>query len=267
MKPVQELQEMFQGAVLAGDPAPGLFEREGQDTSGGFNLYLNAYVARLTAALKDNYPVLHLALGDEPFDQLAAAYIEQRPSRHRSIRWFGDGLREFIDQHPDLLPHPALADLASMDWALRGAFDAADAKICSAQDLAAIAPEDWPQMRFSMHPSVRLLELKWRIGPIWHELNEDGDAVTEQPDAFDHTLLVWRQGLECKWRSLEVAEALALGAAMRGASFADICEGLAERNETAAETEPSLLAASLLHQWLLDGLLIKATKLEYAEGG
>ncbi|MBK9521594.1 MAG: putative DNA-binding domain-containing protein [Rhodocyclaceae bacterium] len=219
---------------------------------------MNAYRARLAEALKDNYPVLHLALGDELFDQVAAAYLEQRPSRHRSIRWFGNDLREFLDQNPDLLPHPALADLASMDWALRDAFDAADADVCCAEDLAAIAPEDWPQMTFVLHPSIKLLDLNWRIGPIWHELNEDADAVTEQPEALDHTLLVWRQKLECKWRSLGVAEALALCAAARGASFADICEVLAALDEDHAETDPSMLAASLLKQWLADSLLARA---------
>ncbi|MBK9521595.1 MAG: hypothetical protein IPO13_08285 [Rhodocyclaceae bacterium] len=38
MKPVAKLQEVFQGAVLASDPAPGLFVREGSDEIGGFDL-------------------------------------------------------------------------------------------------------------------------------------------------------------------------------------------------------------------------------------
>ena len=256
MKRVDALQGIFQEAVIASDPAPALFVREGLAEIGGFDLYINAYRARLAEALKDNYPVLHLALGDETFDQLAADYIEQRPSRHRSIRWFGDGLREFIDENPDRLPHPALADLASMDWALRGAFDAADADVCRAEDLAAIAPEDWPQMTFTLHPSVKLLDLNWRIGPIWHELNEDADAVTEQPDALDHTLLVWRRELECKWRSLGMEEALALRAVARGETFADVCELLAGPGDDGVGDSP-LLAASLLQQWLVDGLLVQ----------
>lgn len=257
MKSVVTLQDAFQGAVLASDRTPGLFVHEGREVTGGFDLYINAYRARLAEALKDNYPVLHLALGDALFDPLAAAYIEQRPSSYRSIRWFGDGLREFIDQNPDLLPHPALADLASMDWALRGAFDAANASVCCGEDLAAIALQDWPQMRFALHPSVSLLDLNWRIGPIWHELNQDAEAVTEQPDALDHTLLIWRQALECKWRSLDVAEALALAAAARAETFADICEVLAGLDNDAAETDPPLHAVALLQQWLVEGLLVK----------
>jgi hypothetical protein len=34
-------------------------------------VYLKAYRARLTAALRDNFPVLQRALGDDAFDVLA----------------------------------------------------------------------------------------------------------------------------------------------------------------------------------------------------
>ena len=259
MKSVVGLQNDFQIAVLADDRVPNLFVREGLDVIGGFDIYLNAYRARLIEALKDNFPVLFLAVGDQLFDQMATSYIEQRPSTHRSIRWFGHDLRAFLDQNPDLLPHPAIADLASMDWALRGAFDAADAECLATQDLAAIVPEKWPQMKFDLHPSVTLLDLNWRVGPIWHELNENAEAVTEQPDEFVHTVLIWRQGLECKWRSMEVSDAQALHAVARGQSFAEICDGLAESSTNQADADPTHLAVILLSQWVAEGLLVSVT--------
>ena len=51
VKPVATLQDMFQGAVLANDPAPGVFVREGHNKKGDFDLSINAYRARLAAAL------------------------------------------------------------------------------------------------------------------------------------------------------------------------------------------------------------------------
>ena len=39
-----------------------------------------------------------------------------------------------------LVPHPSLVDFARMDWALRGAFDAAEAPLLQAAALAALAP-------------------------------------------------------------------------------------------------------------------------------
>jgi len=71
--------------------------------------------------------VLQRALGDEAFAALGAAYVDACPSSRPSIRWYGDRLAEFMRTREDLVPHPALVDLARMDWALRGAFDAGDA--------------------------------------------------------------------------------------------------------------------------------------------
>src|SRR6185369_6628626 len=90
-------------------------------------IYQHAYTARLAGALRDNFGVLPQVMGDDAFDALALAYIAAHPSRHPSIRWFGDKLPEFMAAHENLVPHPALVDLARMEWALRSAFDAADA--------------------------------------------------------------------------------------------------------------------------------------------
>jgi hypothetical protein len=126
----------FPEAVLLDDPTPGLFAAEGEELEGGLAVYLQAYRARLTAALRDNYPVLQRALGDDAFDLLARAYLDEHPSHFRSIRWFGDSLAEFLAAAPEHLPHPALVDLARMDWAMRTAFDAADATLLGVGELA-----------------------------------------------------------------------------------------------------------------------------------
>lgn len=148
MSALAESQQRFQHAVLADAAAPGLFAVETPELAGGFGLYRVAYRARLLAALRDNFPVLQRALGDEAFADLAHDYIDAHPSRFRSIRWFGDALVAFLDADPERLPHPALADVARMDWAMRGAFDAAGAPLLTLDDLAALVPEDWPQRRF-----------------------------------------------------------------------------------------------------------------------
>ena len=152
MNATGELQRCFQRAVLTEDFTPGLFVAEGREPAGGLGLYLMAYRARLLSALRDNFPVLHRALGDEAFAELARDYIDAHPSRSRSIRWFGDELTAFLDAVRERLPHPALADVARMDWAVRGALDAAGAAALTLTDLAALAPEQWPQRRFALLP-------------------------------------------------------------------------------------------------------------------
>jgi hypothetical protein len=247
------LQQGFQHAVVTQLPAHGLFAREqtGNDGAGGFDIYANAYRIRLAAALRDNYPVLHLALGDDMFGALASAYIEQQPSRFRSIRWFGDGLAAFMDARPELMPHPALSDLARMDWALRQSFDAADDDRLVADDLAQLAAQDWAAQCFRLRAPVILQDLHWNVEPVWQALNGDAAAETSPPEPLDHTLVVWRDKLDCNWRSLSNAEAAGLKALAAGSNFVEIGEYVIAANETITPTD----AAMMLRQWVEHGLL------------
>ena len=246
---LQDLQQDFQHAVVTRTAPLGLFVRE--QAVGGFNIYGNAYRARLAAALRDNYPMLHLALGDDRFDTLAACYIEQQPSGFRSIRWFGDRLAEFMDDHQELIPHPALSDLATMDWALRQSFDAADDDRLMIDDLAKLAPEAWATQSFKPRATVVIRDLHWNVEPVWQALNEDAAAETSPPEPLQHTLLVWRNQLDCQWRSLGDTEAAGLKALAEGKGFADICESVLAIDEAITPTD----AALMLRQWVEHGLL------------
>jgi hypothetical protein len=247
------LQQRFQEAILVGNPTPGLFAAEGEALPGGFTVYLHAYHSRLTAALRDNFPVLHRALGDDAFGALARAYIDDHPSHFRSIRWFGDSLVGFLEATPERLPHAALVDLARMDWATRAAFDAADAALLAMSELAALRPEDWPSQRFTPVPSLQVLDLAWQVEPTWKALNADAEAATEEPQMLPHVLLVWRPALDCSWRSADASEAAALRALTRAATFAECCTVIAE----SGEPEPANVAAGFLQRWVSEGLLAR----------
>ena len=244
MNAIPELQHQFQDAVLAGKLMPDL-------ASGHFEIYVNAYRGRLAEALRDNYPVLYRAMGDHAFSQLAGHYVAAHPSRFRSIRWFGDDLTAFAEAHPELLPHPALADLARMDWALRGAFDAADSATLLLADVATIAAENWPGQCFVLQAAVRLITLQWNVEPIWQALNQDENAATDAPQPLQQSLLVWRREFECHWRSLDAPEATALGVIAKGGTFAEVCQSLAD------DANPAQTAAMYLRQWIEHGLLEK----------
>ncbi|HRD89517.1 MAG TPA: DNA-binding domain-containing protein [Accumulibacter sp.] len=247
-----ELQQRCQQAILDGNALPGLFAGEGSG-NGGFGIYLQAYRARLASALQDNYPVLLRAIGDDAFAALANAYITRRPSRFRSIRWFGDCLADFLTCSPEHLPHPSLVDLARMDWAMRAAFDAADAQPLGASELAALHAQDWPQHRFRLLPSLQLLRLDWQVEPIWKALDADPLAGSDEPLFLPHVLLVWRPQLECRWRSAAPLEASVLEALSTGASFAACCDLIAD----SGDAEPAATAAGFVQGWIADGLLAR----------
>jgi hypothetical protein len=250
-------QQALQHAITAKAAAPGLLY-EHADREPLLRIYQQAYEARLTSALRDNFGVLPFVMGGEAFDALACGYIAAQPSRHPSIRWFGDRLAEFMDSRDDLVPHPAFADLARMEWALRAAFDAADATPIAADQLAAQPPEQWPSLVFELHASVRVITLDWAIEPVWRALQDFDPASGSEPDLPEpeqhaHALAVWRNGLETRWRAVDPVQSALLNGAGAGRSISELCVLAAERvgDEQAAAT-----AVGALHQWLADGLLV-----------
>ncbi|MDT9001838.1 DNA-binding domain-containing protein [Paucibacter sp. APW11] len=258
------LQQRLQAAVLS-DEAPvfsGQAGVVGVAGERGLAAYRHAYRARLLAALRDNYAVLHQALGDEAFDAMGLAYLAAHPSVHASIRWFGDRLPEFLaGAGAALLPHPALLDLARMDWALRGAFDAPDDQPLQAATLASLPPEQWAALRLRPRASAQLLALHWAIAPAWRALlrQTEGEPAGElaAPEPLQQLLLVWRRGLQTQWRMVTGLEAALWTAVFDGASFAALCALAASE---AGEQEAAARVIGHLQQWLAEESLAEQSQ-------
>jgi hypothetical protein len=245
--------------VADDSPAAAALLRPLADAPPRLGIYRNAFRGRLIEALRSNYPVLHRVLGDDDFAALALAYLAGHPSRVPSIRWFGHALPAWLagrlEADREALPHPALADLARMEWAVGKSFDAADAEPLDRESLARTDPAHWPALRFAAHPSLRVVELAWAVEPLWRALTDDEHAHTDPPDPHAHRLLVWRQGLESRWRALPADEADALVACIAGERFADLCERIAAADPAA---DAAARAAAWLGAWVQAGLLVAA---------
>ena len=256
MNGLADQQRALQGAIVSGRDACTLL-RSLPEREPLLRVYQHAYTARLVGALRDNFGVLPQVMGDEAFDALALAYVAEHPSRHASIRWFGDKLPEFMRASEALVPHPALVDLARMEWALRSAFDAANGGLLDPASLAAVAAEQWPRLTFVTLPSVQLLAMEWAVEPLWRAMQSvDAESAEEpelpEPVQHDHALLIWRQGLENRWRSIDSMQADLLRAAMAGGNFAELCELAAMQ---VGGQQAAAAAVGALQSWLADGLL------------
>ncbi len=247
---MQGQQQALAAAIRDGADAAGLLAG---DFATGLEVYRHAYRARLVAALADN----------AAFDALGRAYAAACPSRQPSIRWFGDALAGFMDgAGAAWVPHVALVDVARMDWALRGAFDAADAPPLDPATLAALSPDDWAGLVLRLQPSVQRVVLAHAIEPAWRALREwEPESGADQPELPEpvphaHTLLAWRQQGETRWRSLEPLEAALLDAVAAGQPFAQLCERAAAELGDAEAAAPAVVGA--LQRWLADGLLSAA---------
>ena len=249
-----QLQQAFQAYVLGGEPAirDRIVGTARVDVDTRLGIYANAYRLRLLEALGTDYPGLKAMAGDDEFDRLGHAYIDTHPSQLASLRWYGDRLAGFLRTTAPWRDYPVFAEMAAFEWAMSDAFDAEDSVPATVDDMAAIAPDRWPELTFMLHASVRRLDLRWNVPTVWQALVAGDEppplATGEHPVAW----LVWRHELLTHFRSLAVDEAWALDALQRGETFAAICAGLCEWIDA---PYVAAHAAGLLKQWLIDGLI------------
>jgi hypothetical protein len=216
-------------------------------------IYRNAYRNRLIDALDDTYSVLHKLLGDQTFAALGEMFVAAHPSVHRSIRWYGSELADFMSRCPPFSEQPILSEVARFEWTLADVFDAADAAVLGRGDLEGVAPDAWPDITFRFHPSVRRMTLAWNTVSVWQAANGDEEPPRPEPAPHPVQWLLWRRNLRNYFRSLDAAEHSALDAALRGLSFADVCATMAD---SLTEEEVPLRAATLIGMWADSGMIV-----------
>lgn len=262
-----DIQSRMQAHVLTGDAAAladvlTVGAADALDASGGLSaerrlgIYRHAYRARLLEALRDTFAHTWRYLGDAWFDRLALAFIEQHPSHHANLRWYGQAWPDWLaSERPAIAgagDHPEVAELARLDWSLRRAFDAADRPAATLADLAAVPAQAWGDVQLKAQPSVALLALHHNALSLWHALDEEGDVPPAQALAAPMGVLVWRQGERPHFRSVSSQEEVALTAMLLGRPFGDLCTLLAERF---AQSNAAMLASTCLRRWIDDGVL------------
>jgi hypothetical protein len=247
-----QLQNDFQAYLLDSSRGAGFKNQIVNDKKVGvkkrLGIYYDAYRLRIIEALSSTYPVLKALLGDDLFEQAARLYIDEYPSTYRNMRWVGDQMSEHMqNRYPQ---YPIAAEMAAFEWGLSLAFDAQDAPILSLQDLAAIPPENWADLRFQFHPSMQLFTFKWNVLRVWQALN--AEETPPKVAQINEPCVVWRKELNSHYRSLELAEFQAIQYVISGASFGDLCEKL---QENASEEAATMQAAQYLSGWLNEGLI------------
>lgn len=256
MSQLQELQLRFQNYLVSGDDKieQDIISSEDALAEHRLGVYYNAYRIRLIDCLTIDYAALEKHIGRETFENLALDYLRVFPSRHPSVRWFGNRLPEYMREHYRGDDAEFLTELVDYEWTQSYVFDAADSgQTVQIDDIAQVPPEDWPALCFHFKPAMRWLDLHWNIPAIESAYDTAGDVPIAERVEFPIRWLLWRQEMKTHWRSLDVHEAWAIEQAAEGADFAGICEGLLEWVD---ETEVALVSAGFMKQWVSDELLV-----------
>jgi hypothetical protein len=246
---LRDVQAAFWRSLHTGDVEPALasvvLPTASLDPAARVAVYQGMYFWRLHDVLREDFPKFAEALGDR-FEGVARAYLARHPSENPSVRHFGVHLAAFLETDSTSRELPWLADLVRLERARVDAFDALDAEPVRATDLAAVAPEDWADLRFTPAPSLRLVDAAWPVQEVW-------SAPTERPARGSVRLRIWRQDFGVFHAAMDPIEADALRALVAGARFADVCEAVGEH---VAWDEAPAEAGSLLARWIENGLIV-----------
>mgnify|MGYP001332179697 CR=1 FL=1 len=215
-------------------------------------IYARMHALRLRDALEHDYPALHRALGDDGFAALVQRYVAAHPSDRPSLRDLGRHLPGFLQRSVEQ-GQAWLAELAQLEWAMVEAFDAPDEPSLDRAHLGSLQADEWPALSIEPVRSLQLLSLTTPADTI-----RDGlltDAGDREPAPTPTLLRVWRQDLVVYVRRTPELEMATLRRLHRGATFAALCEWLADADSS--DDDAAATAAGLLRRWVDDGLLAR----------
>ncbi|MBN9510280.1 MAG: putative DNA-binding domain-containing protein [Alphaproteobacteria bacterium] len=227
MLALRDLQGDFAEALRGGRASPRLAALITPDLA-RLDVYRNTARTVAIEALRIGFPATEAIVGEEFFALAAAKFWRVHPPREAWLGAWGDELGNFLGRMHAARAVAYLADVARFERALSRAANAADIPALDAASLASVPPEQHPRLRFTPHPSVTLLRLRYPADAIADAVRAGDDAAMAAIDLGSGPvhLLVHRAGGEVvaerigasAWRFLRVLFAgTPLGEVLAGA--------------------------------------------------
>lgn len=257
MPSLRSIQQSF-SASLTGRSDEAIEHWLDDTTIAGRNalqVYRNNVREAFLGTLETTYPVLHRLVGPDYFRQMASKYQFRYPSRAGNLLYIGESMPQFLQEEFGDTVFAYFIDIAHLEWACQLALVAADCDGMDRTSLAKVAVNDYPALRFGMHPSVRLLTSIYPVFRIWRS-NQPGHDEQEQIDLAEggDCLLVRRDGDTAEIRRLEPAQFNFLKALAAGVCLADAhlaAEKISAEFDLAGNLE-NWVAAAIITRFSLD---------------
>ncbi len=247
-----ERQQLFAGALFDAQLAPQVQALcKAEHAAHRLALYRGNLRETWRKTLAAAYPVVLALVGEAFFGGLARAYGRAHPSDNPDLNRFGAHFSTFLRDFPQVADYPYLPDMAALEWLLHRAHYAPAADALSAQQLAAVGPEQIEAARFRLHPAAQLFSSAWAVVPLWQAHQPgSGTAFPEVMAAAGHAVVArpaWRAGVQ----PLSAASHAALLVLSQGGTFGAALDAAFEKNDNFD------VAANLQH-WLAHGLLMES---------
>jgi hypothetical protein len=185
-----------------------------------FAVHRNTVRHGLIGALRETFPAVRVAVGEDYFDALAAEFVASHPPRSPVLQEYGGDFASFVAGFPPLQDWPWLTDLARIDWARREAYHAADAEPTTLSQWLAQDPATLLAVRVELHPSLRLLASPHPLASLWFAHRpDDADATTVDVVWNPEACRIWRDGERVRVERIDADEHAVLRALSEGRSL------------------------------------------------
>lgn len=251
-------REMMDFILRSPMPAPGahpvaaeVVTTEKLSPEQRLHVYHYGYRARLAEVMQDVFERTWAYLGDEGFEAAAHGFIESAPSHGRTLNRFGESFPAWLSAtYPNDID---VAEIATIDWMMRVAFDGADAVPLSRERLAALTADDWAKISFVFTPTLAVAPITHNAAGIWEALERGETPPAAAPLTETTFITVWRKDVRPHFATISEIERSAISFLVTGVSFADTCDHLAARFPDADVVQSM---GVWLGRWLGDEMLI-----------
>jgi len=223
-------------------------------------VYANAYYARLLECLRDEFPALLHAVGEEVFDGLAFGYLQSYPSQSYTLSELSRQFAQYLEEtrprdEDDPSGEPSwpdfMIDLVRLERCYSDIFDGLGAErlaLLRAEDLRDLAPEAWAGSRLTCVPCLRLLSLRYPVHEYATAVREKQDP--DLPDPEPTWLAVSRINYVVRRWTLTRVQFELLTALIAGETVGSAIEGAAKLAVESGESVDRL--AENLRDWFAE---------------
>lgn len=208
-------------------------------------IYSDAYISRITEALRIDFEATHQTLGEMDFLKLVQDYLYEHPSTSTSIEEVGLRFSEFIETFNTRDEVPFLAELTKLEWIMIESFYADDLLPFDINSLNTIDPSQWEKVKLNFDNSLKLLKTNWPVHKAWEARKRD---ITPEIKPFPNYYLVYREDYQVKLKGINETEFNLLLMAKNGHSIGLLCQEM-EKNVTNEEF------LSIFKSWMELGLV------------
>jgi hypothetical protein len=152
-----------------------------QTSSERLQVYAAAYSLRLVDCLREFFPCLRFAMGEEIFDDFALAYLQKHPSQSYTLHHLADQFANFL---AETKPSTAgweqfFVDLARLEHAIEIVFDDEGPE----ESIAVVRTDFSPQSTLSLVPGFQLLTFRYPVSSFYTAWKHTEGPSLPDPEA------------------------------------------------------------------------------------